>query len=300
MKYTKPALNFREQAERIISRGLHADLPELENFLSRVNYYRLSQYLFPFRSQNDDRYIEGTSFAKIKQIYHFDSELRLLSLSAIEVIDVAILRTQMVEKFSLSYGPFCYLDIRNFSSGLDRIKHNEILNNIQNNFHKSKEEFIEKYRINYQEENYLPFWMVAEISSIGTLSTIFQYLPNEIRIPISRPLKLHTHELVSWLRTLSNIRNFCAHHSRIWDRKFPLPPARPAKKVLPEFYFPARVENNCFLFILFILRYLTKIISHSNDFLHKLHDLIERYPEVPFHMMGFPENWQEYPLLKLS
>ena len=61
MQYTKPALTFEEQADLLLSRGLLGDKDELVSILSRVNYYRLSGYLFPFRDKND-RYKPGTTF----------------------------------------------------------------------------------------------------------------------------------------------------------------------------------------------------------------------------------------------
>jgi len=50
MKYTKPALSFVEQAQRLLDRGLIApDKETLVRLLSVVNYYRLSAYWYPFR-----------------------------------------------------------------------------------------------------------------------------------------------------------------------------------------------------------------------------------------------------------
>ncbi len=48
--YTKPALSFNQQAQRLISRGLIVHDPgELESYLSVVNYYRLSGYWYIYK-----------------------------------------------------------------------------------------------------------------------------------------------------------------------------------------------------------------------------------------------------------
>lgn len=299
MKYTKSPLTFKQQAERLIDRGLEADASELEDFLSQVNYYRFTGYLYPFRLFNQDTFVSGTTFDFVKQIYDFDSELRLLTLAAIEVIDVALLRTQQVEKFSLKYGSFCYTNLRNFDPSMDEEKHLEIIHSINENFLHSREEFVRQYREKYDEEQYFPFWMVAEACSFATLSKIFQYAPKNVTVPIAKLLNLHSDFLVSWLHALSNIRNICAHHSRLWNRILPISPQIPSIKYHSEFYEPERVDNKRYFIILNILSYLNQKITRKNAYLKIFYGLVERYPQVPLRMMGFPENWQDYPLLKL-
>ena len=107
MKYLKPALSFQEQADLLISRGLLADRDELISYLKQVNYYRVTGYLYPFKQSDDsEEFIAGTTLEMIQERYRFDSELRLLILSAIEKIEVSILRTLLVEQLTGKYGPF--------------------------------------------------------------------------------------------------------------------------------------------------------------------------------------------------
>ena len=106
MKYTKPTLSFADQAQRLIDRGLIVESKdELIRCLSRVNYYRLSAYWYTFKvidpSTGKEQFAPDTTFSKIWRQYIFDRELRLLVMDAVEHIEVAILRTQMVERFTL-------------------------------------------------------------------------------------------------------------------------------------------------------------------------------------------------------
>ena len=142
MKYTKPPRTFHEQAKLLISRGLSANVEKLEKFISKVNYYRFTGYLFPFRSVNSENYVANTTFDQIKNIYDFDTELRLLTLSAIEIIEIAILRTQMVERFTLACGAFCYSKHKNFNSALTTQQHQEMMGRITGNLSRSKQEFV--------------------------------------------------------------------------------------------------------------------------------------------------------------
>ena len=60
-KYAKPPLTFQEQLELLESRGLVvSDRALALRWLGRVNYYRLSAYLYPFRLPGSDSYKVGT------------------------------------------------------------------------------------------------------------------------------------------------------------------------------------------------------------------------------------------------
>ena len=119
MQYTKPALSFDQQADVLIQRGLIVSKKEeLVEFLSRVNYYRLSGYSYTFKvidpQDGKEVFLKGTTFEVIKNRYEFDRRLRILLMTAIERIEVAILRTRFVECHALKYGPFGYADQRNY------------------------------------------------------------------------------------------------------------------------------------------------------------------------------------------
>jgi abortive infection bacteriophage resistance protein len=293
-KYNKPPLNYDAQANLLIERGLLADREELSQFLSMVNYYRFSGYLYPFREKNNDNFLPGTAFENIKSIYYFDAKLRLLSFEAIEVIDVAILRTQMVNHFTLQKGPFCYTELSNFNSGLQAHKHLNVMSRINDSVDHSDEEFVKKYKIKYYSEKHLPFWMISELSSFGLMSLLFQYLPRSIQVPISNYYNLHSRDLISWLHTLSTIRNVCAHHSRLWNRALPVRPSIPSKKHHPEFFNPVKMNNRNFFIVLVIIDYLLNKIDPKESFINEFVNLYNQHQDVPLDKMGFPKNWESF------
>ena len=77
MKFTKIPKTYEEQADLLISRGLIAKKIQLIKTLEVVNYYRLSGYLYPFRSENtkDDAFGKGTTLEKVWRRYTFDRRL---------------------------------------------------------------------------------------------------------------------------------------------------------------------------------------------------------------------------------
>jgi abortive infection bacteriophage resistance protein len=81
--------------------------------LADINYYRLSAYFLPFR--DGDKYIPGTSFSTIIDIYEFDRRLRTLLLALMEGLETK-LRTRIAYLHAHRYGALGYLDGRNFNS----------------------------------------------------------------------------------------------------------------------------------------------------------------------------------------
>ena len=68
VKYSKPAISFEQQADLLLKRGLQADRVQLIEVLSRVSYYRLTAYWYPFRQQ-DGFFLPGTRLNPIWRRY---------------------------------------------------------------------------------------------------------------------------------------------------------------------------------------------------------------------------------------
>ncbi len=298
MKYTKPALSFEQQAQRLLDRGLIApDKAELSQRLSVVNYYRLSAYWYPFKRidpvTGQEHFAPGTTFEVIWRRYTFDHHLRLLVMDAIERVEVAILRTRMVEQFTLRYGPFGYCESVNFNPKLD---HARLVREIDDAVTRSKEEFVQRFRRKYTGEAHLPLWMAAEVMTFGQLFTFFRYLHRSEKKQLARAFDLYPPVLESWLHTLSFARNACAHYARLWNRQIPIRPRLPDERHRPEWHHPVRIDNRRVFAILTILNYLLVRITPQTSWSSRLSDLLQAYDEIPIDQMGFPDDWRESPL----
>ena len=299
MKYTKPPLSFEDQAKLLIKRGLNVDDEnELINYLSKVNYYRLSGYWYPFKRfdpiTSEETFLPGTNFSLIKNRYEFDRKLRLLLMDAIERIEVAILRTQFVENYALTYGTFGYTDYKNYKPEFPIEEFCKAMKAIKIDETRSSEEFIQRYHEKYREERHLAFWMAAEIMSFGQLYTLYRFSDQNIQKSIARNYELAAGVLESWLHSISYIRNACAHHVRIWNRILPIPPRLPSKKNDLNWYVPVQISNKRIFAVLTIIRYLMAVIDPKNHIQHTMIKLIEDNPEIPLNWMGFPTEWREY------
>jgi len=299
--YTKPALTFQQQAQRLISRGLVVrDPQELENYLSQVNYYRLSGYWYIFKQIDPvtkaESFKPGTTFETIRTRYEFDRGLRLLLMDAIERIEVAIFRTQLVEVNSTLYGPFGYTEQKNYNPKFPQPDFLKLLRDIEYDEGRSYEEFIRRYRAKYTAERYLPIWMAAELMSFGQLLTFYRNQHLAVKQTLSHRYNLFPMVLDSWLLTLSAIRNSCAHHNRMWNRPLPLVTRFPDRKNDPRWYVPDAIPDNRLYTALTFINHLLSFITPTGQWKQSITALLTAYPTIPLEPMGIPENWQDSPL----
>ena len=193
------------------------------HYLKYIGYYRLTGYCLPFQcgEKGDHAFLNGTAFDDVLRLYLFDRKLRLLVLDAIEEIEVAF-RAVLSNTMSLTYGPHWYLDKNHFGNrygnkGGRPYDHEKLLQEIDNADNAS----LRHYRSTYSGPEYPPSWMVIEVLSFGTCSKLFAHLKKRQIALVSNKLGLEPKLLVSWMQGLVLLRNICAHHGRLWNRKFP-------------------------------------------------------------------------------
>lgn len=296
VKYQKPPRTFADQADQLLERGLSADRDTLISRLRAVNYYRLSAYWFTFRdaSAPDERLLPGTTLETVWRRYVFDRHLRLLTMDAIERVEVAI-RTELVNRFTLKYGAFGHLDRANLP-GLSVEDHRFMMERIHTEQRKSREEFVRHYESKYTSETELPLWMAVELMTFGTLYTLFRGLPSRLKKRVAATYGIHAPVLASWLRTLNMVRNVCAHHSRLWNRDIDARPLIPDAKHDPAWNAPVAIIPDRMFGTLTVLYYLLKQVAPQSAWKQRFKDLLAAYPDVPLKFMGFPVNWEQSPI----
>ena len=175
-----------------------------------------------------------------------------------------------------------------------------LVNDIDDAVDLSKEEFVNRFRGKYTDEEHLPMWMVTEVMSFGQLYTIFRNLQRNEQQNIALQFKLFPPVLDSWLHTINFVRNVCAHHGRLWNREISIKPALPNERHNPEWYYPVPFRCDRVFVVLTIISYLLDRIDPKNDWQKKVINLLTDFSDVPKRSMGFPDNWQDSPLWKSS
>lgn len=274
-EYEKTALTIDEQVDLLRKRGIIIeDENEAKYYLNNISYYHLSGY-FKFFQQKDDSFHEGTTFIKVLDLYFFDRKLRLLFLNALERIEKSF-KTQFILHVSTKHGANALMEHETFE------KHRE---KIEENLQKTKEPFIKKFFEKYSN-NHPPLWILAEVLSFGDILYIFsRSVETEEKKIISDYYKLGWRHLYSWLENLREVRNICAHHSRLWNRKI--------TKHLKKGRRYNEIQYNYRLFdSIIITAILLQTISPTFEWVEEVTNLIEEY-KIDVKMMGFPKNWEE-------
>lgn len=305
--FDKPAQSIDQQLATLHQRGLAIpDEALARHYLGNISYYRLSAYTRPFYhpSQPEHRFLDGTTFDDVLRLYVFDRELRLLLLDAIERLEVA-LRAQITNTLAEHHGPHGYLDSTLFDSRYD---HNWLIRKLDEEAQaRDVETFLAHYRNKYTgAPSQPPIWMALELLTFKQVSTLFAHLRQardtqriEVHFGWKFPL------LKSWFRSLSDLRNQCAHHARVWNREFGSRPEMPRKVPANWPSVPETIATGAHqdprqtlaprrrLYLqLVVIESLMRVVCPESGWAERLMQLLDRYPHISRPHMGFPPNWE--------
>ena len=279
MEYQKELLTISEQINLLRSRGLLIeDDNKLEKILKNISYFHLSIYFKAFQKQNN-QFIEEVYFNDILNIYNFDKKLRLLLINVLERIELSLKSVLIYEISKKEKDNYWYSkkSLFNNNSGIEKI-----LNTLK----ESKEIYIQHYYKKYSKPEFPPTWMFFENLSFGECTRMLMNLAENNRNIVDGFYKMPK-TVIQIFHHLSILRNFCAHNSRIWNRKFPF--QVPIYKSY-ENIFKKIKRDSLFAYIILIQLILQKIHPESK-WLNSLNSLIDDH-NIKIDKMGFPDNWK--------
>lgn len=304
--FQKPPLSIDQQLDLLSSRGLIInDRQTAQHYLKFVSYYRFCGYGIGFenvasKSDSQKHYIAGTTFDHILDRYLFDRKLRLLTIDAIECIEIAI-RTVIINELALLHGAHWYLDRKLF---IKSFKHAALIETIEKETQhtaqvgsvksKKQENFIRHYFDKYSHPKLPAVWMLGEILPLGTWSMIFANLINrDHQKVICKHFNINHLVMGSWLHSLTYLRNLCAHHSKLWNRSFTLKP------LIANNYHEQLKNNSRFSAQAAILKIFLDIISPHSRWGERLYELSKEHPNISPKHMGFAEHWYDDPFWRV-
>ncbi len=295
MEYTKQPVDFLKQQEILRQCGLIISDDEVAlRQLGIISYFLLANYLRPMECDKQNHIFKpGSTLDNALSLYYFDKKLRALIFTAIQSIEIA-LRTKVIHHISLKYGAFWFADT---SLSINERMANDNLIHIKTELNRSKEDFIQDHYIKYDTPEFPPVWKTLEVISFGTLSKLYTNFADVlVKKRIARDFNLPQHiYLESWITCCAVLRNYIAHHARIWNRKFPVKPKLP--KHLNGSWIAEYTDAPVKLYPQFCcLAYLQNRIHPDNHFAQRLKELFVEYPNVDVKAMGFPVNWGSDPL----
>ncbi|CAI09476.1 conserved hypothetical protein [Aromatoleum aromaticum EbN1] len=314
----KPFKSYAELVALLRGRGMAVtDAGRAERKLGQVGYYRLSGYWYVCRAlcrdeqgravlcsttrrpRREDRFLAGTSFDKVFELYLFDKRLRLLMLDAIERIEVHV---RSVVAHEVGYhDPLAYQDsrfinpkqTRNFPdrhTGRQRNAWSDWLQRQNDQVSRSREDCIDWHR---KANKAMPFWVVVEAWDFGTVSKYFEMLKGTYQNRVCQRLGINNAAVLkTWLQELNILRNRCAHHARIWNQTTSNPLPGLSDPYFHTLGMDAGAGSRLYGLIA-VIWFLVRRIGPSSQWLHEIANLIATKPDLPgctFAVMGFPDE----------
>lgn len=296
-------MTYDDQVEFRCARGMRIENQDrAEDILAWLNYYRLSGYWYPMRRfdygtrRRFDSFIEGASFDLVVELYKFDERLRHDVFMELDRVEMAI-RTMLGYEL-VRVHPLVYLDAKSLGARAqqrrrkdNRRVHDVWLEKYEGALENSKEVFVTHHKKKYGGE--LPVWAAVEIMDWGMLSYLFGMSPNIVRNRIAERCALTAPQLESWLKSLNIVRNYAAHHARMFNRVYDIKPKLGDDQRLNSV---AGKMNRTFG-QLSLIQYLHHQLHLSPA--KRLPEILSSYPDnpiVPLERVGAPRNWSDLPL----
>lgn len=288
-------------------RGLEiANQVEAEHYLSNIDYFRLSPYMPPFQldgGRSSLQFIPGTDFTQIVDLYVFDRKLRLLLRDPIECIEIA-LKTQLIRTLRANHGVDCLADSQLFKDDYD---YYWLIGTLEKLGARPKEAFLKQFRSLVPELALPPIWLAMESLSFQEVSLLFAALrqPEDKHAIVGHfgwPMPV----LISWFRALSDLRNLCDHHCRVWNREFGSRPKTPHTRHLPldwpdtklSLHFEgmeisAKTRDSRLVMLLIIIEALLRNICPDNRWKGRLKKHLASRSTHQLMAMGLEADWSD-------
>lgn len=204
------------------------DVNAAADFLSRVNYYRLSGYFRHWQKSpqfGDNRFEDGTSFEVLRSLYESEEKLITVCDELLHPLEI-LLRT----RFAYAYGRLVgatgmFARGEGFTQSpnphAERVEEHPLAN-----LDRSKEAFVAHYRDEiregraYKPEAYdrMPIWVAVEAFSFGSLSRLIEASGQSgVLDDIADSMNTSRKFLAGQVRSFVYLRNRIAHSAQLWN-----------------------------------------------------------------------------------
>lgn len=216
----KPFLPVDEQVQKLQVNGLslgREDLGPARQLLLDHNYYRLSGYFRYFQvdpRSGKNRFTSQSTFEQIRTAYELDLKLAEHLRRGLAEFEV-VFRSQLAYYMAKSSGPDSYLEERIYAD--QNGARSRLLADIARDLKQSEERFV---RHHDRRGETLPVWAAVEVMSLGTTSKMYGLVRDSEGVfrPVAARFGISHRASRPIFRSMTVLRNVCAHHSRIWNR----------------------------------------------------------------------------------
>ncbi|MDF2580432.1 MAG: hypothetical protein K0S49_2011 [Microbacterium sp.] len=324
VEYVKRFLSLEQQVQHLRDQGLDCGNQEgALRALHEFGYYRLTAYTYPFRrllpegaaressaQYRSSEYLPGSTLADGVSAARFDSRLR-------ETVFAGVGRFELALRFQLAHtlgrrGAFAHLDIAHLDQRVatapppgDGASHFSDAHSLWLAAYREQarraqsEDFVTHIFEKYDSRD-LPLWVAVEILDFGALTRLYKLLKDGDQSAIARRFGVTNGKLFSkWLVGVNLVRNHCAHHGRLWNRKL----SSTLKRIAPgSLTYPERLEHLANARSrtkvypwLAVLAYCLTSYDPASRWHHSLAKCLATFPQSAFleqaRDMGSTPNW---------
>lgn len=283
----KSARSYEGQIKRLVSaHGLMiSDEKRAMEILSTVNYYRLTTYGKHLRQKEDpERFIPGVSLDTLYALYQFDMGLRHAILPLLEHFEVQ-LRAKIAYHLAITYGSLGYMEAENFRG--DRRSQGGF-KDLHNKFRTEVRRCDDLAFVRHHQKKYggkFPIWAAVELFSFGMLGQLFSIMKENDQAAVAKAYGMTAQALSSLISAAIDVRNICAHYSRLYNQPIAAQPELSSQEKVYE-------SDRVFPTIL-ALRAVAGQEKLYAQMIENITRLCEEYPQADLSLCGFPENWCE-------
>lgn len=225
----KPRRSYTEQVKLLVSRGMQVDdIAAAEEFLSKVNYYRLSGYFRYWQrdaAHADNNFIYNCSLERVRQLYEAEQALMLVCDEIVHPLEI-LLRTRFAYIYTELVG-----ETGEFATGKGFTEPSNpssprVEEYALRDLDRSKETFVAHYRKTrevrkgYSVNDYtaMPIWVAVEAFSFSTLSRLIEASGQSgVLAALADSMGVSRAYLPGQLRSFVYLRNRVAHCAKLWN-----------------------------------------------------------------------------------
>jgi abortive infection bacteriophage resistance protein len=288
----KKPLTLDEQVKRLVDHKMDvADTNLARRILSEMNYYRFTGYALQFRDENNpDDYIPGTKFETVWRLHQFDTELRCILKSYLDIIELYA-RSQIAYGFSMAKCKRTPYDQHYEPSNFhNKNSHDDI---ITSSLDREKENNKDSLFVIHHAEKYegkMPLWVIVELLSLTNLSKLYSAMYYDEQNAIAKNMGSTRQTLKNHLHCMANLRNKVAHAGRLYNVLYN-PPVKLGNLFLKR--NPGIYTNTLFAYLIALIRRIPNQKDKSALVMAIINVMTQYADCVQFSLLGFPNNYAQ-------
>ena len=305
----KPFMTYEQQLEKLRSKNLLiTDENAAIDILHRYGYFALiSGYKDLLKNPTTKNYKDNTTIDDIVAVYHFDEQLRNLTLYYLLHVERHI-RSALSYSFCSIFGEAqaAYLLPQNYDIST-RKKSSAVAKLIDEYLKPRVIKHSDYPYIEHQKQQHrnVPLWALINTLTFGTLSKMYEFSKPQVQTAVSKEfVGINERQLQKLLKVLTDFRNVCAHNERLFTY-------RCAKHDIPDLLLHQKLDirkngqeyiygKRDYFSLLLSLRYLIpnkEFMAYKQELSKLIDNLCFATDKITYvellEKLGFPENWKK-------